>query len=389
MNGDLPDPSASRVVLIGGSEYRSLVPLPPVSSNLQSLCTTLQDPTICGIPEANCTVVKDPQLPSEFLDPVANAAATARDTLLVYYSGHGLRDTDDPDLYMALRDSQEGRGYTAVAYNHLRSVVRMSPARRRIVILDCCFSGRAARAMSADVQNLAAQAKVEGTYVLAASPGDRPALAPEGEVYTTFTGELLDLLRGGIPDGPELIDLETIYRTLEGRLRAKNKPLPQRTFENQAGLLPIARNRACAPARGVGGPVLDLQVTSAITTTGLRLARRLRAVGRTRDALPVLRLILGQPGTTEGGDDILVRLELADILTELDHGREAIEVLETAFVAVHNRAGPEVLTVCRRLAALLREMGSHAEACDVLEHALKLSFPAEAPLPPPTAGGLT
>jgi len=106
-----------------------------------------------------------------------------------------------------------------------------------------------------------------------------------------------------------------------------------------------------------------------------------RAIGRTRDALPVLRLVLGQPGVTEGGDDIPVRLELADSLTELDHSREAIEVLETAFAAVHNQVGPEVVAVCQRLAALLREVGSHAEACDVLEHALKVSFPGDRPFP--------
>lgn len=381
MNDDLPDPATSRAVLIGGSEYRHLIPLPPVAQNLKSLSTALQDPTICGIPESNCTIVANPRFPAEFLEPVAAAAASARDTLLVYFSGHGLRDPDDPDLYMALHDSQDGRGWSAVAYHHLRSLVRASPAPRRIVILDCCFSGRAARAMGNGGQNLAMQAMVDGAYILAASPGDRPALAPEGEIYTTFTGELLDLLRGGIPNGPELLDLETVYSTLKDRLRAKSKPEPRRACENQSGLLPIARNRACAPPQGVGGPVLDQQITSAITTTGLRLARRLRAIGRTRDALPVLRLVLGQPGVTEGGDDIPVRLELADSLTELDHSREAIEVLETAFAAVHNQVGPEVVAVCQRLAALLREVGSHAEACDVLEHALKVSFPGDRPFP--------
>ncbi|MBD2830651.1 caspase family protein, partial [Streptomyces globisporus] len=167
------------------------------------------------------------------------------DTLLVYYAGHGMRDADSADLYLGLKVA-ENAGYTSVAYQHLRAELRLARARRKIVVLDCCFSGRAARTLAATQNVLAAQAAVDGAYVITASPRDRMALAPDGERYTAFTGELLTLLREGLKDGPELLDLDTVFRVLEERLRGKNRPLPQRSQENGVGRLGLVRNRARA-----------------------------------------------------------------------------------------------------------------------------------------------
>ncbi|MFV0137091.1 hypothetical protein ACLGIH_28505 [Streptomyces sp. HMX87] len=88
-----------------------------------------------------------------------------------------------------------------MAYRHLRTALRTARARREIVVLDCCFSGRAARSLAGDDQ-LAARAAVDGAYVLAASPRDRIAPAPDGERCTAFTGELPGILRDGVEDGP-------------------------------------------------------------------------------------------------------------------------------------------------------------------------------------------
>ncbi|MBJ6618739.1 caspase family protein [Streptomyces sp. DHE17-7] len=108
-------------------------------------------------------------------DPVTSPEE-ATDTLLVYFAGHGMRDADSTDLYLALGDSREHLGYTAVAYQHLRTALRTARARRKIVVLDCCFSGRAARALSAG--QLAAQARRgRGHYVPAASPRTPHSLA--------------------------------------------------------------------------------------------------------------------------------------------------------------------------------------------------------------------
>ncbi|MEU7554108.1 caspase family protein [Streptomyces sp. NPDC044571] len=368
----LPDPGASRAVLIGTAGYRHLAALPAVEANVKDLAAELCDATVWGLPEQHCTTVLDPQHPAELLDPVNRAGEEAADTLLVYFAGHGMRDAETADLYLALQGSREHVGYTAVAYQHLRSALRDSGARRKVVVLDCCFSGRAARTLAGPPEALAAQAAVEGAYVLTASPRDRVALAPDGERHTAFTGELLRILRDGIHDGPELIDLDTLCRTMESRLRSKNRPLPQSAQERGMGRLRLVRNRARAVSGAPAGPVLAADVRSAMVVAGIGLARSLRAAGRSGDALPVLRLALQERMPDGEGDLLAVQLELSDILQETGQTREAIEVLEEAFQQAHRFYGPEAVQVCRRLAALLQESGNHVEACAVLEHALDL-----------------
>ncbi|MFJ9029888.1 caspase family protein [Streptomyces sp. NPDC102274] len=369
----LPDPAASRAVLIGTAAYRHLPALPAVQANVTDLAAELCDATVWGLPREHCTVVADPQNATAMLDPVHRAGDQATDTLLVYYAGHGMRDSESADLYLALGGSRDNTGYTAVAYQHVRAALRSARARRKIVVLDCCFSGRAARTLSAGSDVLAAQAAVDGAFVLTASPRDRLALAPDGERHTAFTGEMLGVLRQGIEDGPELIDLDTLHRVLEERLRAKNRPLPQRSQENGVGRLPLARNRARAARRIPAGPVLATDVRAAMVASGLGLARMLRAAGRSRDALPVLRLALQERVPDGEGSLLAVQLELSEMLAETGQIREAIEVLEQAFQQVHKFYGPDALLVCRRLADLLQESGNHIQACEVLKHALELA----------------
>ncbi len=365
----LPDPSASAAVLIGTADYRHLPQLPAVEHNTADLAQALRDATVLGLPAVRCHVVQDPTTVPELLDPVYELGEKAEDTLLVYYCGHGLRDSDSTDLYLALTGSREGAGYTATGYQHLRAALRASPARRKIVIIDCCFSGRATRTLGA-TGDLAAQAVVDGAYVLTASPRDHAALAPEGERHTAFTGELLHLLRNGVRDAPETLDPETLFRELQSRLVAKNRPRPQRSQENDVGTQPLVRNRARASLTAAAGPVVDVEVQTAMMATGLRLARMLRSLGRYRDALPVLRMILQARVPELEGDSVDVHLELAELLIETGQDTEAIETLESAFQLTHKRFGPEALTVCRRLAELLQSAGNHRQACDVLRHAL-------------------
>ncbi|UJB41031.1 caspase, EACC1-associated type [Streptomyces sp. A1-5] len=368
----LPDPATSRAVLLGTASYRHLDALPSVEANLRDLAATLGDATVWGLPEPYCEVVLDPGSADAMLDPVHRAGDEATDTLVVYYAGHGMRDTESADLYLGLTGSRDGVGYTAVAYQHLRGAIRSARARRKIIVLDCCFSGRAVRTLAGRGDVLAARAAVDGAYVLTASPRDRVALAPDGERHTAFTGELLGILRHGLTDGPELLDLDTLYRALTERLGAKNRPLPQRAQENGVGRLPLARNRALAQRRAPAGPVLDAEVRAAMVASGLGLARMLRATGNSRDALPVLRLALRERGPKDAGSLLPVQLELSELLAETGQIKEAIEVLEQAFHQARQVYGPEAVLVCRRLADLLQESGNHIQACEVLKHALDL-----------------
>lgn len=242
-----PDPALSRAVVVGVSDYTQLEPLPAVANNVTDLAAVLTSSLSWDLPSEHCTVVAEPATQPEMLDPVSRAAEQAKDTLLVYFAGHGLLDSRG-DLFFGLPGSVQGRSHTGVTYQALREIVMDSSAQRYVVILDCCMSGRALGVMSGE-ELLADQAEIDGSYLLAAAPDNSIALAPPGEVHTAFTGELLRLLYNGIPGPSRELDMDTVYQHLRRELAAQGKPLPQRRARNTAGRIVLANNRGLRPAR--------------------------------------------------------------------------------------------------------------------------------------------
>ncbi|MFJ2900230.1 transporter substrate-binding domain-containing protein [Streptomyces sp. NPDC087218] len=249
----LPDPRASRAVLVGTSHYQHLEQLPAVSNNLQALAGLLSDPPSLHLPAQHVTVVENPAAAHTVVRAVRQAAAEATDTLVVYFAGHGLIDPQDM-LSLALPHTKFGHIETALPYDWLRQVLLLdSRAERHVVILDCCYSGLALGRMSAS-PGLADQAAVEGSFLLAAAAETRTALAPVGDTYTAFTGALLDTLRHGIPGGPALLDLGTIYRHLRLTLEARGHPVPQARDRNSGAQVALGRNHAALPAPPTSAP---------------------------------------------------------------------------------------------------------------------------------------
>ncbi|WP_224756413.1 caspase family protein [Streptomyces sp. col6] len=236
-----PDPGASRAVLIGTSTYDFLEDLPAVANNLTSLADLLTGPASWNLSSDACDVLADPPSATAAMDTLWEASDTARDTLLVYYAGHGLV-TPEGELYLGLPRSKQQRVDTGIPYNWLRDALLDGRAERTVVILDCCYGGLALGTMGSS--DLAVQADVEGTYLLAAASENRQALAPPGEQHTAFTGELLSLLTTGIAGGPEQLDLDSILRELRRSLSAKGRPVPQGRERNSNGRLALSWNPA-------------------------------------------------------------------------------------------------------------------------------------------------
>ncbi|MER8235110.1 caspase family protein [Streptomyces sp. NPDC094049] len=243
----LPDPAASRAVLIGTSRYDSpsLGDLPAVAANLDALAGLLRAPSVWGLPAENCTVVANPATVAEVLEPIAAAAAEATDTLFVYYAGHGLVARTPPELHLALTASKQNASYTAVPYGLIREELVGVRALRQVVVLDCCYSGRALGRMTGNdsVTMVADEAETEGTYLIAAAAETKAAVSVPGELHTAFTAELLNVLSRGVPGKGPYVDLDTVYREVESALRAKQRPMPQRRIRNTANRVAF-RNRA-------------------------------------------------------------------------------------------------------------------------------------------------
>ncbi|MEU8763596.1 PQQ-binding-like beta-propeller repeat protein [Streptomyces sp. NPDC048659] len=311
MRASLPDPRASRAVLIGTHTYRRLPGLPAVAGNLTGLAAALRHPSVWGLPESHCTVLAQPENAGQALDALHAQAPEALDTLLVYYAGHGLVDPYTDELYLALPGSEQGRPDGALRYEYVRRAV-LDPAvtaRRKIVILDCCYSGRALIGEMGAGDHVAAQTLIDGTCLLTSTAETRKALSFPGERYTAFTGELIGVLAAGVPDGPELLDMHTVYREVHARLAAKGRPLPQQRNRNAGGLIVVARNQAHPSARATTAAADRALAGLAPKPVPLlrRISRRTLLVGAAVGTaglggagLGVRRLLLGGEGEAGG-----------------------------------------------------------------------------------------
>jgi chaperonin GroEL len=123
----------------------------------------------------------------------------------------------------------------------------MSSATSRVVILDCCFSGRAIEAQTEVHSAVVGQIGIEGTYILTSAPRNETSLAPVGSAFTSFTGELVTILRDGISEGPDVLTMDTIYEELNRRMRAKGLPIPEASRTRTAHRLGMIRNAVNVP----------------------------------------------------------------------------------------------------------------------------------------------
>jgi hypothetical protein len=188
--------------------------------------------------------IHDPETPEELVDPILQGAEEATDTLLVYYAGHGIKGANGGEFRLSRSTSRAGAPHTSINYNDIREALIGSAAARRIVILDCCYAGSALGVMADPDHSIIDAAQIEGTYVIAAAGETEPAIAEDGSGFTAFTGELVRLIREGVPDSSmKFMDLDTVFSCLLNSLRAKARPLPHRRVRNSPGGLALARNK--------------------------------------------------------------------------------------------------------------------------------------------------
>jgi TPR repeat protein len=274
----MPDPAQSWACLIGVSTYPKddgLDDLPAVPHNLDALGEILTDPLLAGLPEDHCVIIRDPANVQELTLRVEDVASRATGMLLVYFAGHGLTGDVDGRLYLATSHALQNKPhFTALAYDNLRLAMLSSRARSKVVVLDCCFSGRAHATMAGTAAQVAGQLDIRGTCVLTATKSNELAKAPAGAVFTAYTGQLVDVLRSGVAGGAELIDITTLHEQLLYRLRSAGLPEPRISGSDTIGQLSLVRNASWRPVGAAREPI-DLADAGAV----YRLGGQLEAAG--------------------------------------------------------------------------------------------------------------
>jgi hypothetical protein len=242
----LPDPTKSAAVVMGVATYRqrsNFPAIPAATNNALALARILADPTIGHLTQDRCFVVTDPVSPTEVITKLRKAARSAQDTFTIYFAGHGELGRDGK-FYLILKNTNaDNLRYSALDFDSIREVMKDCPARRRLLIVDCCFSGNAvAGYMSGKAQGIFGLVETSGTYTLAsAGPNAKSTFRP-GEPYTAFTGELIALLEDGLPGHGEFITVDQLYPNLKQRLESGGYPRPVQGLTDSVKNLALTRN---------------------------------------------------------------------------------------------------------------------------------------------------
>lgn len=136
-----------------------------------------------------------------------NPDIKAEDTLILYFSGHGIPDGYG-DTYLATTDIDPDAPYDkGYSFNDLTGMVQRSVSTRIVIILDCCYSGGARLSLGPQdsAANLATAAidkqsekllQGEGRFIIAASQATQEAYALAEGDHSIFTYYLLKGLKG-------------------------------------------------------------------------------------------------------------------------------------------------------------------------------------------------
>ncbi|MFJ8059963.1 TIR domain-containing protein [Streptomyces sp. NPDC096142] len=233
-------------VLVGVDAYEHLRQVPAAAQNILDLGSRLCSAEF-GLPDRHCLPLRNPRDPRTVLEALERAGRiTARTggTLLFYYTGHGAQDPDTGRLLLSTADSRPHVPYTYLHFDRVRDLIASSPALRRLVVLDTCYSGAALDLLDGTLP----VPDVEGSFVMASSGPTQPSLDARGHGHTAFTGTLLKILAEGIPGGPPMLDAEALFEAARAACASNGWPTPHRQVRNAGGRIAIVSNRGSGNA---------------------------------------------------------------------------------------------------------------------------------------------
>ncbi len=221
---------AKVALLIGVSEYEpGLNPLPSAVRDVEAVCEVLLHTEMGGFAASDIILLKNPE--RQVVEMAIEMLFSGRhkdDLLLLYFSGHGIKD-DRGRLYLATRNtSKTPQGElirsTSVSANFIHDRMSESRSRRQVVILDSCFSGAFAEGMSAKDDgtiDIREQLGGEGRAVLTSSTSTQYSFEEEGQDLSIYTRFLVEGIKSGEADRDqdEFISIDELHEYASQKVR--------------------------------------------------------------------------------------------------------------------------------------------------------------------------
>lgn len=247
---ETPDtsPGEKYAVVIGISDYRdpAIEDLPLAAVDAKAFYDFLVDPGLGGIDGDHVTLLLDDEADrAGIVDALKNRLprqAGRDDTVIIYYSGHGVPDVDltggsDDGYrkYLAPRDAELARiSATCIPMSVFRELFTAVLSRRVIIFVDSCFSGasegdvdrmmgrtfgsgtttartRGVQISPGFLQEITKGPEGYGKVLITASRANETALEIPALGHGLFTYYLLDALSGKCDGGDGYLTVKEVY----------------------------------------------------------------------------------------------------------------------------------------------------------------------------------
>jgi hypothetical protein len=225
----------TQAIIIGNSTYASgnFPDIPPAVGNAEDIAALFANKACIGLAEENVTVSlnKTSDDIQELLYSISRKPGI--ETLIIYYTGHGYQ-ADTQKYFLTASNTRKINNVLigGIDFDFIRNeIIRLSPAKQKIIILDACQSGLAAQSGTS-----AQPLEVKGSYVLASSSADESSYFSRDNRNTYFTSALLQVLKSGVANEFEMLSLEDIYEETGKILKDKKLSLPY--FKNELNIPP-------------------------------------------------------------------------------------------------------------------------------------------------------
>ena len=217
---------AKFALLIGVSEYsEGLRPISSAILDVEAMRRVLEHPDMGAFDQV--TVLPNPDkgsMEKAVEDLFANRQRD--DLVLLYFSGHGLKD-QKARFFLSTRDTgrdQKGNFSlaTALAATKLQEYITDSRSQRQIIILDCCFSGALVQGMPIKGEfNIQEELGGKGRAILTSSSPIEYSFESEDKDLSIYTKYLVEGIETGAADqdGDQLISVNELHEYASERVK--------------------------------------------------------------------------------------------------------------------------------------------------------------------------
>lgn len=225
-------------LVVGVARYRNINPLPTlIIKDAEDIYNTLTDPDHCGYSSNAVRKLIDHEVTLKALRfelTHLHDQCDSESMVFIYFSGHGgrIESGNFQGEYLLPVDvdatSEELIARTAISGAEISVALRHLPARKLVILLDCCHAGGVGTPKSPALKSGFSESFYEqlreghGRAIVASSRSTESSYIQQGDENSLFTKHLLAGLRGGAKSDDGLIRIFQLFEYIQPRVTGEN-----------------------------------------------------------------------------------------------------------------------------------------------------------------------